>query len=179
MLLNGTGRLRVRHLKILIWPAVITVLVLLVWYKLRLHGFYQSKNDADATTNSLIPLLGAFHAIAAGFILYRVMEEDGKLHECVEQRDILQLRRELKKRIHPLVHILMSVFATFIIAATTFCPYDSVWSGIEHVGFTTFGLSLLWMIVLALDNPLFTPWIREVIPDDINEEIHQLSVYED
>lgn len=174
MAINGVGKLRLRHVKVLIRPTLITLAVLVCWYWLHSHGLYQSKNDSDETTNSLIPLLGTFYAIVAGFILIRVIEEDGRIHECVADNDVERLNRELKKKIPPFVRVLLGVFTGLIVGATVFLPFDSVWSGIEHVGGTTFALSLYWMTALTLDNPFAVPGLRNVIPDEIRKRLEEI-----
>ncbi|QQR82148.1 hypothetical protein IPJ70_02585 [Candidatus Campbellbacteria bacterium] len=174
MLHNGTGRLKWRHFKILAQPLLVTLIVLSVWLWLHNHGYYQSKNDSDETTNSLIPLLGTFYAIVAGFILIRVIEEDGRIHECVADNDVERLNRELKKKIPPFVRVLLGAFTGLIIGATIFLPFDSVWSGIEHVGGTTFALSLYWMTALTLDNPFAVPGLRNVIPDEMRKMLEEI-----
>ena len=175
---NGTGRLRPRHLKILIRPLCATGVALLIWHILRSLGWCQTTADASHTTNSLLPLQCTFHAIVAGFLLIRVMEEDVRIHTCVEEDNVEQLRKELKKRIHPLVHILLGVLSILIVADTVFLPFENVWSGVQHVGGTTLILSLYWATAIALDNPFSTPWVRDVIPEEMRRKLEEADAKE-
>ncbi|HXK39236.1 MAG TPA: hypothetical protein VJ837_00145 [Candidatus Paceibacterota bacterium] len=167
----ATGRLRPRHLLILVTPAIATAVIMALWAWSRSLGLFVSQSDAGITTNSYLPILGMIYGFTAVIILNRVIEEDVRLHQCVESDDIEAVKAELKKRIHPLVHILMALMTILLIIGFSVLPYDSFWSGIKDVGGLTFCLLLYWKVALVLDNPLRAPWVRDVIPKEMRAEL--------
>lgn len=161
---NGTGRLKPRHLLIFVTPSIVTIVVVALWALLRSKGFFVPASDAEISTNAYLPIQGAMYALGAAIVLNRVIEEDVRVHELVDARDIKGLQKELRKRIHPLVHLLMLLLSGILTLGVITLPYESFWSGLKDVGGLVFSLALYWRVATVLDNHLRAPWIRDVIP---------------
>lgn len=64
-----------------------------------------------------------------------------------------------------IIHVLQFFLSLVIIEVTLLLTYTSFWSGVVVVGSTTFVISLYWIAILGLQNPLRSPWFKERIPE--------------
>lgn len=173
---NGTGRLKPRHFRVLIQPFWITLGVIAIWLGLRALHIHVPWKDANLSTNANVPNLGMMFSIVASFLFIKVINEDHEIHECVAldgEKGYARLKKELKKRIHPLAHMVVGVGGILMVFNYMTLPYLSVWSGIKDVGGTTFFLAMFWKTAVILDNPMSAPWIRDVIPKKWRERLEK------
>jgi hypothetical protein len=79
---------------------MVSILAAGLWYFLFFRGgFDVGKSDETALTNTLIPVLAAFHSILAAAVLSKVWEEFKSIRRCVQNKDEAGFFRCLQDRI--------------------------------------------------------------------------------
>jgi len=155
------------YLSILLYPSVASLLAAGLWYFLFFRrGFDVGKSDETALTNTLIPVLAAFHSILAAAVLSKVWEEFKSIRRCVQNKDEAGFARCLQDRIPPAIHLLLAVMSILIVVGTMLVHYDNSWAGILVVGAIAFVLALYWQVATNLDNPLHGAWYVNEIPSE-------------
>jgi 1,4-dihydroxy-2-naphthoate octaprenyltransferase len=155
------------YLSILLYPTTIAVLAAGLWYVLFYHTqFDVGKSDETALTNTLIPVLAAFHSILAAAVLSKVWEEYKTIRRCVQNHDREGFARCLRDRIPPAIHLLLAVMSVLIVVGTMLVHYDNVGAGILVVGAISFVLALYWQVATNLDNPQCGAWYVNEVPTE-------------
>jgi cyanate lyase len=161
------------YLSILLYPTIASALAAGLWYFLFFrHRFDVGKQDETALTNTLIPVLAAFHSILAAAVLSKVWEEFKLIRRCVQNLDEAAFQRCLQDRIPPAVHLLLAVMSVLIVAGTMLVHYDKLGAGILVVGAISFVLALYWQVATNLDNPIRGAWYMNEIPDAWQKRAH-------
>jgi hypothetical protein len=155
------------YFSILLYPSLASILSAGLWYLVFFRrGFDVGKSDETALTNTLIPVLAAFHSILAAAVLSKVWEEFKTIRRCVQNQDEAGFFRCLQDRIPPAIHMLLAVMSTLIVVGTMLVHYDNSWAGILVVGSISFVLALYWQVATNLDNPLCGAWYVNQIPPE-------------
>ena len=153
------------YLSILFYPSMASILAAGLWYLLFFRrGFDVGKSDETALTNTLIPVLAAFHSILAAAVLSKVWEEFKLIRRCVQTQDEAGFFRCLQDRIPPAIHVLLAVMSIIIVVGTMLVHYDNSGAGLLVVGTISFVLTLYWRVATNLDNPLCGVWYVNEIP---------------
>jgi len=153
------------YLSILIYPTMLSVGAAGLWYFFFFHQrFDVGKSDETALTNTLIPVLAAFHSILAAAVLSKVWEEYKVIRRCVLNHDRDGFSRCLQDRIPPAIHLLLAVMSVLIVVGTMLVHYDNVGAGILVVGAIAFVLALYWQVATNLDNPQCGAWYVNEVP---------------
>ena len=152
---------------------MVSVLAAGLWYFLFFRGgFDVGKSDETALTNTLIPVLAAFHSILAAAVLSKVWEEFKSIRRCVQNKDEAGFFRCLQDRIPAAIHLLLAVMSTLIVVGTMLVHYENTWAGILVVGAIAFVLALYWQVATNLDNPLCGVWYVDQIPAEWRSRAH-------
>jgi len=155
------------NMAILLYPTLASLLAAGLWYFIFFHPrFDVGKSDETALTNTLIPVLAAFHSILAAAVLSKVWEEYKLIRRCVRNRDKEGFSRCLEDRIPPAIHLLLVVMSVLIVVGTMLVHYENVGAGILVVGAITFVLALYWQVATNLDNPNRGAWYVNEIPTE-------------
>ncbi len=154
------------HLGMLLRPLGLSVTLSLTWWWLFFPGINLGRKDETVLTNTLIPVLAAFHAILAAIVMNKVWEEFKTIRRCIRRKDKEGFRDSMHDRIPLTLHVLLGVMSFFIIVSVMMIEYESKWTGMFVVGTLTFMLVLYFEVAITLDNPAKAPWYTDKIPTE-------------
>lgn len=154
-------------LRLFIRPVIASSVLSLIWY----YGLFQndvSFLDADESgfTDAIIPILAAFHAIVAGFVLNKVWSEYSAVQRCIRISDKESFLSMRDDRIPIPIHFLLGSLAFMIQGLVMSLHYEGVWAGALSTFCISFVLVMYFEVATNLDNPKKGVWYVGRIPQD-------------
>jgi hypothetical protein len=149
----------------LIKPIPIAVIAAVFWY----YFVYQNRIhfiEGGEILGIWISMFGVLYGLFAAMILSTVWNEYKTMGIAVKRSDLdtfIDLRDE---EVSPLVHTLMIVLSVMIILAFMCIKYETAYSGITFIISTTYLLTLIFYIVLEIDDPCGGIWYIKDIPEE-------------
>lgn len=162
-----------------IWEMVIKCLLLVampllpaaasaaIWYfaifKQRRHFDEQMEN---IISSAWIPTFGVLYSLLAAVVFTSVWNEYKAIRAAVKKYDLetfLDLRDE---EMSPLVYAMMTVFSLAILIGFMALKYPSAMGGILITFSTSYLLSLIFFVIVEIDDPCGGVWFIRNIPDE-------------
>ena len=150
------------NLMLLVPPVLLSAGMTYVWYKF--VSKWQVPEKAKDILGFAIVVQAAIFAIAAAMVLSGAWERVRMLSRHVlvrNQQGFMELRDE---RMPISMHFILGASALSVLMLLSVAPYPDDWSGIIIVSSTWFVMSLYFMVVGALQNILYSPWMWNRVP---------------
>ena len=145
----------------------------LVLYKHELH--LNEKFEGIATTG-MIAILGILYSLIVATILGVLWAEYKEMRMAVKRYDVHRFMELKDEEMSPLVHTLLFVLSVFLLGAFLTLKYPDEISGTWCCASVAYLLSMIFFIVLEIDDPCKGIWVIKSIPVEwrtINPKKHR------
>lgn len=152
---------------VLFFPVLISIFSILIWALF----FYQNGVRFDdgmeiIVTSSWIPVFGILYSLFTAIVLSSVWGEYKTIRRAVKQWDIDTFMDLSDEEMSPLVHALVLTFSIAILLAFMLLDYPSFSNGLVLIGSTSYLLSLIFLVIIEIDNPCSGFWFIKSIPEE-------------
>lgn len=158
------GRSFVRHAFLLSKPLSIAAASTALWYKLHLRGIYFARVDESILMGAVLTMLSVIFSITAALVLNTIWEKFRIVGLAVLRRDRETFLLYRDERMPVVLHLLLFAFTLPIIGIIGLLDYRSIPTGMFAVFSVTFVFALYWLVVIVLEDPVKSPWLKERIP---------------
>ena len=152
---------------VLIFPALISAAITLLWalffYK---NGVHFDDGMEIIVTASWIPVFGILYSLFTAIVLSSVWSEYKTIRLAVKQWDIDTFMDLRDEEMSPLVHAMVLTFSIALLLAFMVLSYPSFLNGMILVASTAYLLSLIFMVIIEIDNPCSGFWFIRSIPEE-------------
>ncbi len=157
----------IKSLKMLALPLPFTVACTYIWY----YIFYLKDITLDPkleaiTTAGWIPLLSILYSLLVAMILNQLWGEYKAMRMAVKNYDLELFMNLQDEQLSPLVHTLMVVISLAVLFAFMVLQYTDVYSGAIFVSSVAYLFSLIFFVVIEIDDPSIGTWVIKSIPKE-------------
>lgn len=148
-------------------PLLATATSCTFWYfVLYTRDMHIHEDTKDISIAAWIPTFGVLYCLLSAVVLGRVFQEYKDIRDAIKSYDIETFMNLRDEDISPVFHVLMTILALCLIGAFMGLKYPTASSGFWYIGSTTYILSLIYWIIIEVDNP-FTGvfFIKNVHPE--------------
>jgi hypothetical protein len=153
------------NLRLFVRPLIASVFISCMWYVLLFRNdIHFSEGDGSAFTDAVIPVIAAFHAILAGFVVNKVWNEYTRICVCCKKMDRDGFKEIVGNRIPVAIHMLLGSMAIIIELLVMLLNYERADAGCAMTFSVAFVLILYWEVAINLDDPRKGVWYVQRIP---------------
>jgi hypothetical protein len=161
-----------RHFILIMKPFLIALLVLMMWDWLRFRGYHFPKEDEPIMISTVITIIGIVYGVIAALIINSVWGKYKKVVICILEKDKHTFLMYRDERMPIMIHLFLFSLSAPLLGLVIMLNYKEQWTGTVAVFLVTFILSLYWIVLIQLDNPLKSAWFAERTPKDwLTEDI--------
>ncbi len=154
-------------LKMLVVPLPFMIAIVYVWYSI----FYIYDIDLNPkleviATAGWIPLLSILYSLLVAIIMNELWTEYKMIRMAVKNYDLETFINLRDEQMSPLVHTLMAVISGAVLLAFMLLKYPDATSGIACVGSVAYLFSLIFYVIVEIDDPCSGTWFIKSIPQE-------------
>lgn len=148
-------------------PIIIAALTSFGWYQwIFLNDVHFGKEFEEIITAAWIPEFGILYSLLVAIAINTVWMEYKSMRTAVKRYDLETFVDLVDEDLSPLLHTMVIVVSLAVLAGFLFLQYPNFWGGSILIFGVTFLLTLLYAMILEIDNPCSGLWYIKSIPDE-------------
>lgn len=165
-----------RHAPIVLKSLFVSLFMMLFW-RFVMHPLHLSFSaESENAILFIILTLSAFaYVIFAGYAVTTVLTEYKEISKAVVRNDVDTFLYYRDEQLPILVHLLVGTMSLFLLIFSLAFPYADLASGQAALFTITFIITLVYLVIIELDDYQNSIWFKEKIPREwykINIEEH-------
>ncbi|MCX6798423.1 MAG: hypothetical protein NTX66_04420 [Candidatus Falkowbacteria bacterium] len=158
--------LTIKTLCVLLIPVIFSALILSIWILIFYRYNIHFDNGMEViVTAAWIPVFGILYSLLTAIVLSTVWTEYKTMRAAVKRWDIDTFMDLRDEEMSPLVHAMVLMFSLALLLAFMVLDYPSFSSGLILIGSTSYLLSLIFFVIVEIDNPCSGFWFIKSIPE--------------
>lgn len=154
-----------RHLPVIFKPFVVGIAAALFWrFVIYRFNFHFGKEDENALLFVVLALSVFVYAIFAGYAVGTVLGDYKEISKAVVKDDMETFLLYRDEQLPILIHLLVGTSSVFVLIATLVFPYNGILIGMVSNFMVHFLLTLIYIIVIELDDYYHSIWFKEKVP---------------
>lgn len=155
-----------KHVLLMMQPFIIALLTTVLWRWLWKSGIRFDPADESIIIGAVITTLGLAYSITATIVLSSVWEKYKKVMFCVLENDRRTFMLYRDERMPVMLHLFLGSLSLPLLVMIMMLGYKSLFSGIVSVFSISFFLSLYWVVLAQLEDPMRSAWFAERLPKE-------------
>ncbi len=157
---NRKMEIAVRCAVLVILPIFPAAFVAFMWYEFAWKpGLHFNAGLEGIATTAWIPMFGILYSLLAAIVLSTVWAEYKGMRAAVKKYDVETFMNLRDEKMSPLVHTMMTMLSVAVLLAFMGLKYPDAGSGMLLIGSTAFLFSMIFFVVVEIDDPCSGIWV--------------------
>jgi hypothetical protein len=131
------------------------------------------KEDKETILMGPLPLLGIFHSIIAGHMYMDVQRRHREVQTCILKKDEDTFRINRNVRLPGFAKFFLACLSSTLVLLTLLIRYQNENTSLFLVFVVTFALSIFWVMITELEDPVSGAWFGNKAPVEWLIEIEE------
>ncbi len=163
-------------------PFLAAAVITLIWYvTIYKHHYHFDEKMENIISSAWIPTFGVLYSLLVVVVFTTVWNEYKAMRTAVKKYDFYTFMELRDEEMSPLVYLMMTIFSGAILLGFMCLQYPSIKGGLVVTFSTSYLLSLIFFVVVEIDDPCGGLWFIKNIPHewlDIDVKAHRRRRHE-